>query len=372
MRITAENDGIDLQQARSARAAKREQKVEQRRRRRNNAMITVGVIAVACLVAGLIALLTMSGSGSKIPDVVGLTYNQAVKKVEGAGFTIEVDPDQDSSGECGGLKVENQDPKPGSSAEKEEMVTVRLKGLQDSPELTSNGNDTRPEESQQTQPEPSQPAAPAPAPAAGRSVCIDPGHSNRTGSEIDPATGLNVGDNGGASGELQSNWDLAQKVKARLEQAGFTVRLTKPSADSYASLRTRADIGNACAATVRLHYDDSGFTGVMRAPENGARCPSSDPSRITVIDTNVARESNRLAADLAASLGLSVRDDTGGTSQGNATPSGHPTALIGSVLSRVPVVCIENKMGLVRDNPTGQDQVAAQIAQGVSAYFQGR
>lgn len=360
----------DLDETRQDRAAKREQKLEQRRRRRNNAIITVGIIVVACLVAGLIALLTMSGSGPKVPDVVGLTYNQAVKKVEGAGFTIEVDPDQDSSGECGGLKVENQDPKPGSSAEKEEMVTVRLKGLKDSPELTSNGNDVRPEESQQTQPEPSQPAAPAST--AGRSVCIDPGHSNRTGSEIDPATGLNVGDNGGASGELQSNWDLAQKVKARLEQAGFTVRLTKPSADSYASLRARADIGNACAATVRLHYDDTGFTGVMRAPENGARCPSSDPSRITVIDTNVARESNRLAADLAAALGLSVRDDTGGTSQGNTTPSGHPTALIGSVLSRVPVACIENKMALVRDNPAGQEQVAAQIVQGLSAYFQGR
>lgn len=151
----------DLDETRQDRAAKREQKLEQRRRRRNNAIITVGIIVVACLVAGLIALLTMSGSGPKVPDVVGLTYNQAVKKVEGAGFTIEVDPDQDSSGECGGLKVENQDPKPGSSAQKEEMVTVRLKGLKDSPELTSNGNDARPEESQQTQPEPSQPAAPA-------------------------------------------------------------------------------------------------------------------------------------------------------------------------------------------------------------------
>jgi hypothetical protein len=123
---------------------------------------------------------------------------------------------------------------------------------------------------------------------------------------------------------------------------------------------------------VRLHYDDTGFTGVMRAPENAARCPQDDPSRITVIDSGVATESNRLAADLASALGLSVRDDTGGTSQGNSTPSGHPTALIGSVLSQVPVVCIENKMSLVRGNTDGQNQVAAQIVQGINAYFEGR
>lgn len=344
----------------------------ERRRLRNNLIIAVCSVAAVALIAGIVVLLAMSGGGRKVPGVIGLAYSEATKKVEAAGLNIEIDRMQDSSGDYSRLKVETQDPKAGTTADQNEVVTVRLKGLHDSPEMTrdfSNAPTTEPAASQPGQ----QPAAQAPAPvASARTVCIDPGHSGHDGNEIDPATGLNVGDNGGASGELQNMWDLAQKVKARLEQAGYVVRLTKGSASDYDSLRTRADIGNDCDLVVRLHYDDTGFTGVMRPPPNAARCPVSDPSRVTVVDASVASASNRLASDLAAALGLSVRDDTGGTSQGNGTPPGHPTALIGSVLSHVPVVCIENRMGLVRDNPSGQEQVAGQILEGVNAYFQDR
>jgi len=200
-------------------------------------------------------------------------------------------------------------------------------------------------------------------------VCLDPGHSGRTGNEIDPATGLNVGDNTGASGELEANWDLALKTGAQLEQAGYEVKLTKESVDAYASLRERADMGNTCEVTVRLHYDDTGFTGIMRPPPNAARCPVSDPTRITVVSPSVAAGSDELAGSLAPYLGLPVRDDTGGTSQGNSTPPDHPTCLIGSVLSRVPVVCIENEAELARD-PLGREQIAAEIVQGIIAYFE--
>ncbi len=205
-----------------------------------------------------------------------------------------------------------------------------------------------------------------------RVVCIDPGHSGRTGSEIDAATGLNVGDNTGASLELEANWDLALRTKARLEQAGYEVVFTKDSPFAYASLRTRADIGNTCAITVRLHFDPGGFNGVMRPPPNAARCPVSDPARITILDPSVAARSDELARAVAPFLGLQVRDDTGGTSQGNTTPPGHPTCLIGSVLSRVPVICIENRAELARDNPAGREQVASALAQGIDAYLKNR
>ena len=206
---------------------------------------------------------------------------------------------------------------------------------------------------------------------ADRTVCLDPGHSGHTGSEIDPATWLNVGDNTGASGELESNWDLACRAKALLEEAGFEVRLTKGSATAYASLRTRADIGNKCDIMVRLHFDDTGFTGVMRPPANAARCPTSDPGRITVVDPAVAAGSNELATYLAPALGLTVKDDTGGTSQGNSTPPGHPTCLIGSLLSRVPVVCIENPASVALD-PVGRQRLAVELVKGIEAYFQAR
>ena len=89
-----------------------------------------------------------------------------------------------------------------------------------------------------------------------------------------------------------------------------------------------------------------------------------------MVDAGVASASDALARALAPALGLAVKDDTGGTSQGNSTPAGHPTCLIGSVLSKVPVVCIENKVSLTQNNPSGQDSVAAQIVAGVNSYFQ--
>jgi len=204
-------------------------------------------------------------------------------------------------------------------------------------------------------------------------ICLDPGHSGHTGNEIDPATGLNVGDNTGCPGELDAMWQLALVEKAALEDAGYEVRLTKSGANDYYTLRQRADLANTCDVWVRLHYDDTGYTGVLRPPPNAARCPVSDPSRITVVDAGVAEWSNRLAAAVAPYFGLAVKDDTGGTSQGNATPPGHPTCLVGSVLSRVPVILIEHKAGIIVGSADSvaatRQQVATQLVQALDAFF---
>ncbi len=367
---TAEDDFFAPAREELTRSSLRAARNARRRNLRNGVLMALGVLLLGGIVAGAIALLVMKSGGPRVPRLVGMRYAEARKHIEGMGLFIEIDPMQDSSGDCSKLKVRSQDPKEGARAKANETVTVRLAGLHESPELTGGSRTPRAVpggEPDTAAPEGEQPAAPAPP--AGRTVCLDPGHSPRSGSEIDPATGLNVGDNEGASGEIQAMWDLAQRTKARLEQAGYSVRLTKESPDAYASLRARADIGNTCSVTVRLHFDDSGYTGVMRPPANAARCPQSDPSRVTVVDPGVAAESDRLANALARALGLSVRDDTGGTSNGNATPAGHPTCLIGSVLSRVPVVCIENQVSLVKDNAAGREQVAAAIVSGLNDFF---
>lgn len=200
------------------------------------------------------------------------------------------------------------------------------------------------------------------APGKGITICIDPGHSGHDGSEVDPATGLNVGDNTGAPDELQQNWDLAVKVRKFLQDAGYTVVFTKQNVNDYLSLKQRADIGNSSAVMVRLHHDPSGFTGVMRPPAGAARCPASDPGRITVVDPKVAAQSDLLARAIAPRMGLAVKDDTGGTSQGNSTPVGHPTCLIGSLLSKVPIVCIENRY-------TTSDDYVQGLVDGISAYL---
>ncbi|MBN1288552.1 MAG: N-acetylmuramoyl-L-alanine amidase, partial [Actinobacteria bacterium] len=195
-------------------------------------------------------------------------------------------------------------------------------------------------------------------------VCLDPGHStNCPSSEIDPLTGLDVADNSGAAGELQTNWDVAIRTTTRLERMGYTVKLTKPAVNSYASLRTRADIGNTCSIMVRIHYDFS--LHAVLCPAEGQYKQRGDS--IVYVNPGVAAASGDLAGTMFPYLqgaGIArLMNDCGGTS-GNSGP-----AFVGSVLSTVPIVLIENDPAVVRDNPSGQEQVAAAITEGIDAYF---
>ena len=338
---------------------------------RNTVLACIGVIVAGCLIAGMIVMLARSGGGPKVPDVVGATYDEAQEKAESADLTVEIDPMQDTSSEYEGLIVEEQDPKPGTKAYEGDVIVVRLKGLRDSPNYIidhENGAgyipETEPPVEGDVQPDPAETAI-TPAVPAGRSVCIDPGHSvNCPGSETDPATGLNVADNGGAAGELQAMWELAQKVKARLEAAGYTVRLTKESQNSYASLRTRADVGNTCQVMVRLHYDTN-LHAILHPGEGQFK---QNGGNVVHVDVNVARASAELAQAMFPSLqtvGVTgIRNDCGGTSDNTGS------AFVGSVLSSVPVVLIENDPAMVRNNPGGQDSVADAILSGINVYFQ--
>jgi N-acetylmuramoyl-L-alanine amidase len=379
---------------------------QEKRKQRNMRIRTFAVVTGTLLAGGaVIALLVFfvmggSGAGYKVPDVIGKTYEQARNKVESSGLSIEIDPFQDSSAaaDLDGLKVQEQDPGAGSPADKGEMVTVRLNGLRDSALRTDSSGKQRPDggsvpasgttgaqpaqdqlvqAAQPASPSQEQPsqspaaAAPQPAPASStgqaRTVCLDPGHSaDSPVSEIDPASGLDVADNGGADGEIQAMWELALKTKTHLEHAGYRVVLTKDSAESYASLRRRADIGNTCSIVIRLHYDPALhallFPGEGQYKEHGG-------NRVTV-DPGVAAASRILAGSLFPSLknvGVTrLMNDAGGTSN-NSGP-----AYVGSVLSRVPVVLIENDPSMVAGNPAGQEEVASAITQGVGAYFEGR
>jgi N-acetylmuramoyl-L-alanine amidase len=336
--------------------------------RRNALIVGAGVLAVCAVVAGLVFFYMMLGNGHRVPKVVGLTFNEARKKVEGAGLYIEIDPMQDSSGECGDLEVTGQDPKPGTDAGEEMMVTVRLEGLHETPEYTGVQSTTPLNPSPEPVPEEPVASTPAPQPAGAQtrhSVCIDAGHcSGSMGTVLDPETGLDVGDGDGAAGERVAMWQIAQRAKARLEQAGYTVTLTKGSQDEKVTLKRRAEIGNTSEITIRLHYDTS-LHAVIYPAEGQYKQHGSSPR--VYVDPQVARGSETLASALFGPLqGAGItkkRNDTGGTSN-NTGP-----AYVGSVFSRVPVVLIENDPELVRDNPAGQDRVAQALVEGVNAYF---
>ncbi len=195
-----------------------------------------------------------------------------------------------------------------------------------------------------------------------RVVCLDPGHSSSgPASIIDPVSGLDVADCAGEPGELRANWGLALKVKARLMQAGYTVRLTKKSMDSYVDLKTRAYIGNTCSIMVRLHR--SAFAAIFH-PRAG-QFKAHNGKRVDV-DPVVARESTRLALVMYPYLkGVGVprvMDEMGGNSNNTGT------AYVVSALSRVPVVLVENDPSML-DTASGQERVAAATFRGINAYF---
>lgn len=336
----------------------------------NTLLMALGLLAALALVAGSFLLLSKGSGGPKVPNVVGRTYREAREKMRSAGLDIEIDSDQDYSNvnDLDGKKVEEQDPKAGIAVEKGGLVTVRLKGLMEiteasEGEATSNGK-SKPGSSASNAQTAAQQQPPDTTAAGGRSVCIDPGHSGSgSTSQIDPATGLDVADNGGASGEIQAMWELGQKVTMRLEQAGYTVRLTKDSPDANVSLRTRADIGNTCSIVVRLHYDPD--LHAVLFPGEGQYKQHGD--KVVYVNSTVARGSAGLADTLfpfLKTVGVTRKtNDMGGTSN-NTGP-----AFVGSVLSRVPVVLIENDPEMVRNNPSGQDKVAEAIVGGINEYF---
>jgi len=208
------------------------------------------------------------------------------------------------------------------------------------------------------------PERPPDAGRAGGVVCLDPGHSpGPFPSTIDPASGLDVADSGGADGEVQTNWNIAVRAKELLERKGYTVRLTRPSVDSPANLRERADIGNACDINVRIHFDPSVHAVLFPA---AGQTKSHGSSSLSVSE-EVSSGSRALARALLPflmPLGVTRIDNDMGGSSNNAG-----TAYVGSVLSRVPVVVIENDPAVVRDNPSGQERAAAAIAEGIDSYF---
>lgn len=326
-----------------------------------------------CGAAAGIILLLVTGTGSdSVPDLIGLSYESAREKAASSDMAVEIDPMQDSSVDCYGMEVIEQDPKAGTQAEEGLVIVVKLEGLRESEKYVEDPNnpfdvvEENPADAGESDPSARNQSAEQPSPEAdsGRIVCIDPGHSvNCPVSEIDPATGLDVADNGGASGELQAMWELAQRLAARLESMGYGVRLTKQSANEYSSLRTRADIGNTGSVVVRLHYDTN-MHAILHPGEGQFK---RNGSHVVHVDPGVARASADLASAMLPHLrevGItSVRNDCGGTS-GNTG-----SAFVGSVLSRVPVVLIENDPAMVRNNPSGQERVATAIAEGVHAYL---
>jgi N-acetylmuramoyl-L-alanine amidase len=188
--------------------------------------------------------------------------------------------------------------------------------------------------------------APAPsAPLAGVTIVLDPGHNGMNWAHPDEINALvdigtitkacNTTGTASADGypEATFTWELALLTRARLEELGATVVLTRQDNEGWGPCITeRAAIGNRneAAAVVSIHADGG--------PESGRGFHVIYPKVVAGLTDDIAVESQRLAtairsavmttempiADYIGENGFSVRDDLGGLT-----------------LSDVPVVFLE-------------------------------
>jgi N-acetylmuramoyl-L-alanine amidase len=235
------------------------------------------------------------------------------------------------------------------------------------------------------------PALPAPAPPvaaprtgsiAGKVVVIDPGHAGGNAAHArDIAAQVEVGngskecDTVGAQTadgypEHALNFDVAQRVRARLSSAGAQVLLTRQDDIGWGPCITgRAAIGNTAHAdaAISVHADGGpsggrGFHIILPAAVAGHNEAIVAPSRRLgeAVHTAFAAATGEPTADYLGSGGYTVRSDLGGLN-----------------LSVVPKVFIEagnmdNSVDAARlESPAYRDQMAAGIATGITAFLTG-
>jgi N-acetylmuramoyl-L-alanine amidase len=220
---------------------------------------------------------------------------------------------------------------------------------------------------------------PSSLPLAGRVLVVDPGHNGQNFAH--PAQINRLVDIGNAEkacnttgtatvdgfAEAELNWQVAVRVRGRLEKLGAEVVLTRNDNDGWGPcIDQRAAVGNrvGAAAVVSIHADGG--------PDEGRGFHVIHPGMVPGYTDDIVESSLRLAeamraamgatampiADYIADAGLSERTDLGGLN-----------------LSDVPAVFLE--MGNMRNavdaallsDPAFQGTVAVAVANAVVSFL---
>lgn len=216
-----------------------------------------------------------------------------------------------------------------------------------------------------------------PAPVGdGRVVALDPGHQapqvdmralepNGPGSPVKKAK-CTTGTEGAASGkgEYALNLEVSLKLRALLEEKGYTVVMTRTSNDAAISNAERAQLANRAGADiyVRIHangVEDPSVRGAL------ALVPSAENPYVG----QLAGASDALAQAVLAAY----CDATGFSSQGVSVND----TMTGINWSQAPVMILE--MGFMTNpeedlrmaDPAFQERMAGGIARGIDRYFGG-
>jgi N-acetylmuramoyl-L-alanine amidase len=201
-------------------------------------------------------------------------------------------------------------------------------------------------------------------------VALDPGHST-----------ADVGASGGGLREYQVTFDMAQRLKKRLEAAHLTVRMTRqddqpltpllnPGAtdDIAAEQTARIGAGGPARVFVSLHFN--GGPPSLRGTETYFNPDRADDAAAT--DQALARALQHNVVDaLQAEVGYASLDRGAKSDLTAGKPYGHffslrgpePSALVESLFLSNPT-----EAALLHDDAT-LDALADGVAQGVLEYF---
>lgn len=221
------------------------------------------------------------------------------------------------------------------------------------------------------------------APLEGRTVAIDPGHNGgnsgapeRINRQVDAGGGVRKAcdttgaqTNDGRLTESRLNFDVARRLRTRLEAQGATVVMTRTNDRGVGPCITRrAKIGNDANADVAIsvHADGGppggrGFHVIYPKPIKGLNAQIVAPSRALALDLRAAlRRAGVKDANYIGRRGLSQRGDLGGLN-----------------LSKVPKVFVE--MGNMRNasdarrfkRASYRAELADALADGIREHLQG-
>lgn len=124
----------------------------------------------------------------------------------------------------------------------------------------------------------------------------------------------------GANNEGDSNWNIAIKVKQKLEASGINVSLTKGSATADLPLSARVDFANSLNASlfVSLHSNDSGGSGAMgliRCEHSGV---AGDRSPVDYVDFSKCESSSLI--EQSKNLAKTITDNIQNNFRFSASP----------------------------------------------------
>ncbi len=139
------------------------------------------------------------------------------------------------------------------------------------------------------------PTGPKPDAGGSKVIILDPGHSADDSQRIDPASGILDHDYPNHP-EIEEVFEVAQKVKQKLETDGYTVIMTKNGIGESVSHRGRADVANNAnaALAVSIHTDHSAGTwnfAQVYPQKVGLYREKSDGERVTFNNSEIAQKS---------------------------------------------------------------------------------